>query len=376
MKKIIVLGSTGSIGCSTLDIIRMHPERFDLIGLQAGSNRDLLISQALEFDVDLLALSSAPASFNPQGRRVIAGDDAAVRLVRETDADIVVNGIAGAAGFPPSFEAVSQGATLALANKESMVIGGAFITAEAERSNAQIIPVDSEHSAIFQCLTGENPHEVRRILLTASGGPFRDRPKETFRDITPDEALSHPTWSMGKRITIDSATMMNKGLEIIEACWLFGVGVDMIHVLVHPQSIVHSMVEFHDMSIKAQLGIPDMRVAIAYALSCPERMPLALSSLDIDRLLTLDFMPPDEEKFPALRVARSAMDNPSTMPCIMNAADEVAIQAFLEGRIRFDRIIDLVVQTMDTLSGSRAETPQELMELDGESREITENLLT
>ena len=376
MKKVIVLGSTGSIGCSALDIIRMHPGRFKLIGLQAGSNRDLLVHQALEFDVDLLALSSSSASFNPQGRRVITGEDAATRLVRETGADIVVNGIAGAAGFLPSFEAVSQGATLALANKESMVIGGAFITAEARRSNARIIPVDSEHSAIFQCLTGESPAQVRRILLTASGGPFRDRPKETFRDITQEEALSHPTWSMGRRITIDSATMMNKGLEIIEACWLFDVGVDMVHVLVHPQSIVHSMVEFHDTSIKAQLGIPDMRVAIAYALSCPERMPLKLSNLEVDRLITLEFMPPDEEKFPALSIARAAMDKPSTMPCIMNAADEVAIKAFLEGRIRFDMMIDLVMETMDRLSGSRASTPQELMELDRETRKIAENILT
>lgn len=376
MKKVIVLGSTGSIGCSALDIIRMHPDRFDLIGLQAGSNRDLLARQADEFKVDLLALSSSSASFNPRGRHVITGDDAAVRLVKETNADIVVNGIAGAAGFLPSYEAVRQGSTLALANKESMVIGGTFITAEARESNASIIPVDSEHSAIFQCLTGESPKEVRRILLTASGGPFRDRPRETFGDITPEEALSHPTWSMGRRITIDSATMMNKGLEIIEACWLFDVGIDMIHVLVHPQSIVHSMVEFRDMSIKAQLGIPDMRVAIAYALSWPSRMPLELSSLDVDTILKLDFIPPDEDKFPALSVARAAMEKPSTLPCIMNAADEVAVKAFLEGRIRFDRIIDLIVQTMDMLSDSRAATPEELMELDRESRQLAENILT
>ncbi|MBN2298627.1 MAG: 1-deoxy-D-xylulose-5-phosphate reductoisomerase, partial [Deltaproteobacteria bacterium] len=212
--------------------------------------------------------------------------------------------------------------------------------------------------------------------LTASGGPFRDRPRETFGDITPEEALSHPTWSMGRRITIDSATMMNKGLEIIEACWLFDVGIDMIHVLVHPQSIVHSMVEFRDMSIKAQLGIPDMRVAIAYALSWPSRMPLELSSLDVDTILKLDFIPPDEDKFPALSVARAAMEKPSTLPCIMNAADEVAVKAFLEGRIRFDRIIDLIVQTMDMLSDSRAATPEELMELDRESRQLAENILT
>ncbi|HHO76484.1 MAG TPA: 1-deoxy-D-xylulose-5-phosphate reductoisomerase [Deltaproteobacteria bacterium] len=375
MKKVIILGSTGSIGCSALDIIRMHPDRFDLIGLQAGSNGDLLARQADEFNVNLIALSSSSASFTARGRHVITGADAAARLVQERDADIVVNGIAGAAGFMPSLEAVRQGATLALANKESMVIGGTFITSEAKRSNARIIPVDSEHSAIFQCLAGESTEEVRRIILTASGGPFRDRPIETFGNITPEEALTHPTWSMGRRITIDSATMMNKGLEIIEACWLFDVDIDMIHVLVHPQSIVHSMVEFHDMSIKAQLGIPDMRIAIAYALSWPERMPLGLSSLDLATILKLDFIPPDEDKFPAPGVARAAMKNPGTLPCIMNAADEVATEAFLEGRIRFDRIIDLVTRTMDKLSGTRVTNPQELMELDGESRKIAENIL-
>ena len=374
MKKVIILGSTGSIGRSALDVIRMHPHKFDLVGLQAGSNGDLLARQASEFGVDLIGLSSG-ASMDTRARHLFSGQDAAIRIVREGCADIVVNGIAGAAGFLPSLETVRQGATLALANKESLVIGGSFITTEARKYHARIIPVDSEHSAIFQCLTGESSPEIRRILLTASGGPFRDRPIDTFRDITPAEALSHPTWSMGERITIDSATMLNKGLEIIEAFWLFGVELDTIQVLVHPQSIVHSMVEFHDKSIKAQLGIPDMRIAIAYALSWPDRMRLELSNLDIKDLLKLEFFPPDEEKFPALRLARAAMEKPGTLPCIMNAADEVATRAFLDGRIRFDQIISLVEKTMDRLSQSTVNSPEELTELDRESRKIAGSIL-
>ena len=292
-----------------------------------------------------------------------------------TRPDIVVNGISGAAGFLPSLQAVRQGSVLALANKESLVIGGAFLTQEARRHRATLIPVDSEHSAVFQCLAGERPEEVSRIFLTASGGPFRTRPKETFPDITPEEALSHPTWSMGKRITIDSATMMNKGLEIIEAYWLFGVDLSRIQVVVHPQSIVHSMVEFRDMSIKAQLGVPDMRSAIAYALSWPSRMELDLKPLDPAAMKKLEFFPPDEDKFPALELARASMEQPRTLPCVMNAADETAVDGFLKRRIRFDGIIDIVRKTMDKLAGSRVSSPEDLIELDRESRKIAGNMI-
>jgi 1-deoxy-D-xylulose-5-phosphate reductoisomerase len=374
MKKVIVLGSTGSIGCSALDVIRMHPDRFDLIGISAGSNGDLLARQADEFHADLLALT-LEEPIETRARHIFTGEDAGVQIVRQGRADIVVNGIAGAAGFLPSLEAVSQGATLALANKESLVIGGTFITEEAAKTHAHIIPVDSEHSAIFQCLAGESCEDLSRIILTASGGPFRNRDRQTFTDITPQEALSHPTWSMGQRITIDSATMMNKGLEIIEACWLFGVELDKITVMVHPQSIVHSMVEFQDMSIKAQLSIPDMRIAIAYALSWPKRMPLMLPGIDINDLLKLEFLPPDEDKFPALKIARSAMEKPETLPCIMNAADEVATDAFLNGQIRFDQIVELVSHTMDILSDSVVTSPEELIELDRKSRKVAESIL-
>jgi len=375
MKTIVVLGSTGSIGRSTLDVIRRRPREFKVAGLSACTNARLLEQQADEFGVDITALRS-PAGSVPGQRRVITGETAAADIVAMTRPDIVVNGISGAAGFLPSLQAVRQGSVLALANKESLVIGGAFLTQEARRHRATLIPVDSEHSAVFQCLAGERPEEVSRIFLTASGGPFRTRPKETFPDITPEEALSHPTWSMGKRITIDSATMMNKGLEIIEAYWLFGVDLSRIQVVVHPQSIVHSMVEFRDMSIKAQLGVPDMRSAIAYALSWPSRMELDLKPLDPAAMKKLEFFPPDEDKFPALELARASMEQPRTLPCVMNAADETAVDGFLKRRIRFDGIIDIVRKTMDKLAGSRVSSPEDLIELDRESRKIAGNMIS
>ena len=374
MKTIVVLGSTGSIGRSTLDVIRRRPREFKVAGLSACTNARLLEQQADEFGVDITALRS-PAGSVPGQRRVITGETAAADIVAMTRPDIVVNGISGAAGFLPSLQAVRQGSVLALANKESLVIGGAFLTQEARRHRATLIPVDSEHSAVFQCLAGERPEEVSRIFLTASGGPFRTRPKETFPDITPEEALSHPTWSMGTKITIDSATMMNKGLEIIEAYWLFGVDLSRIQVVVHPQSIVHSMVEFRDMSIKAQLGVPDMRSAIAYALSWPSRMELDLKPLDPAAMKKLEFFPPDEDKFPALELARASMEQPRTLPCVMNAADETAVDGFLKRRIRFDGIIDIVRKTMDKLAGSRVSSPEDLIELDRESRKIAGNMI-
>jgi len=371
MKRVVVLGSTGSIGRSALDVIRMHPDRFTVAGLSAGSNAGLLLSQADEFGVDIMGLTSP----RPGWKVPFTGENAAVEVIRRASPDFVVNGISGAAGFLPSLEAVRSGAALALANKESLVIGGQFLTWEAERAGIPIIPVDSEHSAVFQCLRGENTADVRRIILTASGGPFRKRPAETFRDITPEEALNHPTWSMGRRITIDSATMMNKGLEIIEACWLFQVPLEKIEVAIHPQSIVHSMVEFRDRSIKAQLSVPDMRAAIAYALSCPDRIDLSLAPLDFTGELKFEFFPPDDAKFPALALARSAMERPEVLPCIMNAADEVAIHAFLSGKIGFTTITDVVKKTMDILSGSTVDSPKEVMELDRQSRKIAEAIV-
>ncbi len=373
MKRVAVLGSAGSIGMSTLDVVRMHPGEFKIVGLATGSNSELLKTQALEFGVKVLGLSSPSAS---SASGIFTGESSALEVLRRSEPDIVVNGISGAAGFMPSLEAVRSGATLALANKESLVIGGGFLIREAKEKGVPIIPVDSEHSAIFQCLTGEKGSRLSRIILTASGGPFRNRPAETFKDITPAEALKHPTWSMGRRITIDSATLMNKGLEMIEACWLFGVGMDRIVVSVHPQSIIHSMVEFQDKSIKAQLSVPDMRMAIAYALSWPERMALPLEPLGIDQSLNLELLPPDELKFPALSIARHAMEKPEVLPCVMNAADEVAVDAFLKGRLGFDRITEIVKKTMDTLMGSEVEGPLEVMKLDRKSRKTAEAFIS
>jgi len=375
MKKIVVLGSTGSIGMSTLDVVRMHPELFTVAGLSAGSNAPLLQAQAEEFGVKVLGLSSPASRTAPDGG-ILTGESSPVEVITRSEADIVVNGISGAAGFLPSLEAIRSGATLALANKESLVIGGTFLIREAREKGVGIIPVDSEHSAIFQCLAGENSASVSRIVLTASGGPFRNRPLDTFKDITPEEALNHPTWSMGRRITIDSATMMNKALEMIEACWLFGVGMDRITVSVHPQSIIHSLVEFADSSIKAQLSPPDMRMAIAYAMSWPERMELPLTPLRFDQPLSLELLPPDEVKFPALELARYAMSRPEVLPCIMNAADEVAVGAFLKGGLRFDKITDVVKKTMDTLMDSGVEGPQEIMTLDRKSRKTAEAFIS
>jgi 1-deoxy-D-xylulose-5-phosphate reductoisomerase len=371
MKRIVVLGSTGSIGESTLDVIRMHPDKFKVVGLSTGFNNRLLESQAETFGVKVLGVSY-PSTPVPSGFEILTGESSSIEVIRRAEPDIVVNGISGAAGFLPSLEAVRSGATLALANKESLVIGGRFLIQAAKIKGIPIIPVDSEHSAVFQCLNGESSSSVRRIILTASGGPFRNRPAGTFKDITPEEALHHPTWSMGKRITVDSATMMNKGLEIIEACWLFGVGIEKIDVTIHPQSIVHSMVEFMDMSMKAQLSLPDMRMAIAYALSWPERMELPLEPLRLAEALHLDFLPPDTINFPALSIARHAMSRPEVLPCIMNAADEVAVDAFLKGRLRFDEITQVVKKTMDTLTDSAVEGPQDIMRLDRKSRKTAE----
>lgn len=375
MKRVALLGSTGSIGESTLDVLRMRHDDYLLTGLAAGSNTHRLREQAEEFGVEVIGIASPATTAHP-GWTCISGEHAAVEVIRRSEPDIVVNGISGAAGFLPSLEAVRQGAALALANKESLVIGGRFLTEEAVRKGVPILPVDSEHSAVFQCLAGERPGSIRRIILTASGGPFRDRPKETFPSITPAQALNHPTWAMGRRITVDSATLMNKGLEMIEACWLFGVGMDAITVTIHPQSIVHSMVEFLDRSVKAQLSLPDMRMAIGYALSWPERMEIPLAPLPVDSVLRLEFLPPDEDKFQALSVARDAMDKPETLPCVMNAADEVAVGAFLAGRIRFDEIVEVVKKTMDMLATFRVETPEELIELDKNARKTAGALLS
>ncbi len=373
MEKIVILGSTGSIGKSALDVIRSNPDRFKVVGLCARKSSIELADQARLFGVEDIAITdeTTDTSF----KYIIKGRDAAINLIRKTSPDIVLNGISGAAGFLPSLEALKRGVKLALANKESLVVGGKFVKAAARKYGAKIIPVDSEHSAIFQCLQGERREDVEKIILTASGGPFKDRPKETFASITPEEALKHPTWSMGQRITIDSATMMNKALEIIEASWLFDIPGEKIDVWIHPASIVHSVVQFKDSSFKAQFGIPDMRVPIAYALAWPERLRLDLPRFDFHNTMSLEFSKPDEVKFRAFRLAHNALKKPDTMPCIMNAADEVAVDQFLKRNLSFDRITDIVERTMEKLSGEKADTIEELIELDRKTRLTAKDLI-
>jgi 1-deoxy-D-xylulose-5-phosphate reductoisomerase len=344
VKNIAVLGSTGSIGRQTLDVARALPGRFRVVGLAAGSNLELLSAQAAEFRPDFIAWSDAESGLEvtPDCKRVSLEEMACLPAV-----DTLLVSTSGTAGLKATLAAVKAGKTVALANKESLVAAGKIITAEVASSGAHILPVDSEHSAIWQCLNGEG-RAIRRIILTASGGPFRDYAPERMAGITVGQALAHPSWKMGRKVTIDSATLMNKGLEVIEARWLFGVAIDDIKVVVHPQSIVHSMVEFVDGSVKAQLSRPDMRLPIQYALTWPERLPNpSLPSIDWDELDSLAFERPDTERFPCLRLAVEAGRRGGTFPAALCGADDAAVELFLEGRIGFTGIASLVESVLE-----------------------------
>ncbi len=353
-----ILGSTGSIGRQTLEVIRLFPERFRVHVLAAGSNAELLIAQAKAFWPEVVVIRDEVRV--PEVRRELAGtgiqvyggEKALAEVATFPEVDMVVAAVVGFAGLLPVMEAVRAGKRVALANKETLVVGGALIRQEMERSGAELIPVDSEHSAIFQCLVGEQIDDVEQLILTASGGPFRTRPLETFSAITPEEALCHPNWSMGAKITIDSATMMNKGLEVIEAYWLFGMKPERIQVLIHPQSIIHSMVAFMDGSVKAQLGVPDMRVPIQYALTYPERWPAEHPRIDWQTLRKLEFEEPDPRRFPSLRLAYEALAQGGLAPAVLNAANEEAVFRFLQRQIGFMDIPRLVEEVL-------AETPQQ-----------------
>jgi 1-deoxy-D-xylulose-5-phosphate reductoisomerase len=349
IKRIAVLGSTGSIGRQTLDIVRSLPDHFNVVGLATGGNLELLTEQVAEFNPDYISFASPNHDGNKQGNFKKIGcefvpleDMAALPGV-----DIVVIAVSGAAGLAATLKAARAGKTIALANKESLVSAGAIITSLARKSFAKIFPVDSEHSAIWQCLAGEKT-PPRRIILTASGGPFRHYPEEQMKDITPEQALAHPSWRMGKKVTIDSATLMNKGLEVIEARWLFNVAVEDVNIIVHPQSIVHSMVEFIDGSVKAQIGVPDMRLPIQLALTYPDRVENPdLPHIKWNEFPNLVFEQPDIGKFPCLRLAIEAGKNGGTYPAVLCGADEVAVDLFLNRRIRFTDIARLVEQALD-----------------------------
>ena len=351
MKRIAILGSTGSIGTQALNVIRRHRDLFCAEVLCAGSNADLLIAQAREFEPNAVAIADESRygqvrdALNDTDIKVYAGTDAIVSLMEMESIDMVLAAIVGVAGLRPTLHAIEHGKPIALANKETMVVAGSIVTEAARRHRVPILPVDSEHSAIFQCLVGE-VSPVDKILLTASGGPFRGKTREELATVTLEQALKHPNWSMGRKVTIDSATLMNKGLEVIEAKWLFGVDAKDIEVHVHPQSVVHSMVQFADGSVKAQLGIPTMETPIQYAFSFPERIESFLPRLDLFNQHTLTFERPDTETFRCLALAYKAIERGGNMPCVMNAANEVAVQQFLDGRISFLDIADRVERSM------------------------------
>ena len=351
MKQIAILGSTGSIGTQALNVIRRHRDLFGVEVLCAGSNADLLIEQALEFQPNAVVIADegkypiVREALSHSDIKVYAGESSMIDLMELPAIDIVLAAIVGFAGLKPTLHALEQGKAVALANKETMVVAGAIVTATAKRYRAPILPVDSEHSAIFQCLIGE-ASPIDKILLTASGGPFRGMTREKLATVSLEQALHHPNWSMGRKVTIDSATLMNKGLEVIEAKWLFGVDANDIEVLVHPQSVVHSMVQFQDGSVKAQLGVPTMETPIQFALSFPERIESFLPRLDFMQYPNLTFERPDRNTFRCLDLAYQAIARGGNMPCVMNAANEVAVQQFIDGRIGFLDIADHVENAM------------------------------
>ncbi|MCA9083511.1 MAG: 1-deoxy-D-xylulose-5-phosphate reductoisomerase [Planctomycetaceae bacterium] len=345
-QSIVVLGSTGSIGTSCLDVIRSHPDRMRVAGLVAHQSVEAVAAQLQEFRPDWVMLTDAASgealrSRLPTGTELVTTMEAAEERIADTSVQCVVSAIVGAAGLRPTLAAVDAGKRIALANKETLVVAGSIVTERAAISDATILPVDSEHSAVFQALQAGREEDLRRIVLTASGGPFRDRTKAELRDVTPEMALRHPTWEMGPKISIDSATMMNKALEIIEARWLFGVSADQIEVVIHPQSIVHSFVEFRDGSVLAQMSPPDMRLPIQYALTFPERVECPCPDTDWSNPLTLSFHPPDPDLFPALRLGYEVASRGGTAGAVLNAANEIAVQRFLNRSIRFDQITQI-----------------------------------
>lgn len=381
MKQIAILGSTGSIGTQTLDVVRQHPDAFSVYALSANRSVDLLIQQALEFNPAVVciadkryyqplrdALSDLPI-------RVMAGEEAIAEMVTMPAIDVVVAAMVGYAGLLPTMQAIRAKKTIALANKETLVVAGEIICRLAQRYKVPILPVDSEHSAIFQSLVGEEVQSIEKLLLTASGGPFRTFTYEQMQHVTAAQALKHPNWEMGAKITIDSASMMNKGFEVIEARWLFDIPVEKIQVLVHPQSVVHSAVQFVDGSVKAQLGTPDMRIPIQYALTYPERWLSDVPRLDLFAVKQLTFEEPDMQRFPNLRLAYETMEKGGNMPCILNAANEVVNLAFREEKCGFLQMSDVIAKTMERTAFIAEPTYEDYVLTDTEARKIATETL-
>jgi 1-deoxy-D-xylulose-5-phosphate reductoisomerase len=387
-QRITVLGATGSIGLSTLDVIARHPERYEVFALTGFSRLPELESLCMVHRPQFAVVADAPAAERLQRNLQVAGLETEVlhgpnglcQVAADAQVDAVMAAIVGAAGLAPTLAAVEAGKKVLLANKEALVMSGALFMQAVKRSGAVLLPIDSEHNAIFQCLPGDYARGlkqvgVRRILLTASGGPFRDMPLEQLAQVTPEQACAHPNWSMGRKISVDSASMMNKGLELIEACWLFDAQPAQVEVLVHPQSVIHSLVDYVDGSVLAQLGNPDMRTPIAHALAWPERIDSGVAPLDLFAIARLDFRAPDEQRFPCLRLARQAAERGGTAPAMLNAANEVAVAAFLAGRIGFVQIPSIIEHVLNSEPAQAVEALQTVLDADLRARELAEQWL-
>jgi len=379
LKNLSILGSTGSIGRNTLEVVSNNPDRFRVSALAARNNIELLESQINIFRPEIVAVydDAAAEELRKKGLpvEIVSGEEGLIAVATYDKSNMVVSSIVGSPGLVPTFEAIKAGKDIALATKEALVMAGKIVMEEASRQGVKILPVDSEHSAVFQCLHGRKMGEVRKVILTASGGPFRKRKPSDLGSVTPAEALKHPNWEMGRKITIDSATLMNKGLEVIEARWLFDVPVEKIGVIIHPQSIIHSMVEFIDSSIIAQLSLPDMKGPISYAMSYPERCNDVLPSLNLAEIKELTFEEPDRERYPSLDLTFRALKEGGTMPCVFNAANEVAVDAFLEEKILFTDITRIVSKTMDSHKTSKYETIDEVVEVSEWAKLMTNELI-
>jgi 1-deoxy-D-xylulose-5-phosphate reductoisomerase len=373
-RKIVILGATGSVGKSTLDLVERHPDRFQVTAVSAATNIDALVDIARRTGASLAVIADESRLEDLRSMlvgtncRAAAGGEALIEAA-VSDSDLVIAAIVGCAGLMPVMAAINAGRTVALANKEALVTAGVLMTDAAENSGAALLPIDSEHNAIFQCLAGSRPGDVSRIILTASGGPFRTSSAEDIAAATPAQAVAHPKWSMGAKISVDSATLMNKGLELIEAHYLFRLPSEQIDVVIHPQSTIHSMVEFVDGSVLAQLGSPDMRIPIAYALAWPERMETPAQRLDFAALARLDFETPDLQRFPALRLARESLEAGGAAPVVLNAANEIAVAGFLEGQIRFPEISHLVQEALNDARYGAPQSIHDVLEIDRETRD-------
>ncbi len=380
MKKILILGSTGSIGQSTIDIVKNFPEKFEIVGLTANQNLEDILKQIQEFRIKTVAINDIDKAKELKSRingkcEILVGEDGIIELVKRNNYDILVTALVGFAGLIPTIEAIKLKKRIALANKETLVVAGEIIINLAKEYGAEIIPVDSEHSAIFQCLVGEDKNHINKIILTASGGPFLNKSIDDLQNVTIQEALNHPNWKMGNKITIDSATMMNKGLEVIEAFWLFQLPKEKIEVVIHPQSVIHSMVEFVDGSIKAQLSSPDMKLPILYALTFPERFEYSQVSTDFKKISNLSFFEPDFDKFVCLKIAYDVISEGGISSCILNAANEVAVDSFLKGKIKFTQIPDYINFALDKIENKLSFEIDDIIQTDRRTRELLKSII-